>query len=96
MISKIADIGLISRRTLHATVIRACQSCGAPGTYHDVPDVNVGCFDPARKGLPVGPVCPNCGAPRPEDEDRGEIWRKDYYVWDLVWDRLKAIFRRAA
>lgn len=94
MQKKSLGIGIIRKQTLNATVIRACTCCGAPGFYHDVPDVNAGCFDPARKGQPVGPVCPNCGEDRPANEDRGEIWCKEWTIWGLLWDQIKCVFRR--
>lgn len=96
----VSRIGLIRRQTLHATVIHACKNCGAPGYWHNTPDVNVGCFAPekvTRLGHdPVGETCPNCGADRDVIEDRGEIWRKEYRVWHLIRDQIKGLFRRSA
>lgn len=92
---KVSNIGLLQRATLHATVIRACRGCGAPGFYHDVSGVNVGCYDPARKGQPVGTTCPNCGAAREAIEDKGEIWRRDVTVWSVLFDRIKGLFKRS-
>lgn len=77
MSARSASSVLNAVQTLHATVLRACASCGAPGVYHDIPDVNPGCFDPLRKGLPVGDDCPNCGASRVDArQELGEIWRR--------------------
>jgi len=67
------------KQTLNATVIRACSSCGAPGHFHDVSGVNVGCYDPSRINEPVGDVCPCCNAPRPAVEDKGQIWSKEFH-----------------
>lgn len=66
------------RQSLEATVIRACKSCNAPGIYSAEERIKAwpGAFDLVLAGKPVGPVCPNCGAARPEDENRGEIWSK--------------------
>lgn len=76
---KSLGIGIWRKQKLEAEVIRACANCGAPGTYHDVPDVNVGCFDPLRRGQWVGEVCPNCGKDRTPPEKRGTIWSKHFY-----------------
>lgn len=92
--------GLIRRQSLHATVIRACKKCGAPGHWHDNPNLAKACYDPAKKraadaaGLgvaPVGPVCPQCGNHREDDEHLGEIWSK---VWRVptFWEQIKAAF----
>ena len=46
--------------TVEAVIIKACANCGAKG----VDD----------KNQPVGDICPNCGAPRPQDIDKGIIY----------------------
>lgn len=76
---KSVGAGIYRKQKLEAEVIRACTNCGAPGFYHDVPDVNVGCFDPARKGRFVGDTCPNCHKARTPPEKRGVIWSKRFY-----------------
>lgn len=76
---KSLGIGIWRKQQLEAEVIHACRCCGAPGFYHDVPSVNVGCFDPARKGQFVGTVCPNCGHDRDAPERKGVIWSKHFY-----------------
>lgn len=76
---KSVGIGIWRKQQLEAEVIRACGNCGAGGKYHDVPDVNVGCFDPSRKGEYVGETCPNCGAERPPIHQLGRIWSKRFY-----------------
>jgi hypothetical protein len=76
---KSLGIGIYRKQQLEAEVIRACRSCGAPGFYHDVPDVNLGCFDPSRKGQYVGEICPNCDSERARPERKGVIWSKHFY-----------------
>lgn len=75
------------KQSLHATVIRACRKCGAPGFWHDDPNGNRACYDPVKKReaaltdsgfASVGKICPSCGANRDDDEYLGEIWSK---VW---------------
>lgn len=51
------------RRSLSATVIRACPTCNAPGV------------DENNKY--VGETCPKCGGARPPIEDKGEVWFKN-------------------
>lgn len=53
-----AAIGI--KRSLHATIIKACPNCGAPGVdgYGNV----------------ITGQCPNCGTDRPEPINKGEIW----------------------
>lgn len=48
------------KRSLEATVIRACRKCNAPG----VDDNN----------KYVGETCPICGSDRPPVESQGVIW----------------------
>lgn len=73
------DLATLTRKqSLHATVIHACPSCGAPGVFHAVQGVNVGCYDPMKVGQPVGPICPNCQAVRDPDKDLGEVWKREY------------------
>lgn len=71
------------RRSLAASVHRACRGCGAPGIFKeagtftgDYPAIIVSHTDP-RLGQPVGDVCPHCDTPRPIVEDRGEIWSQE-------------------
>jgi hypothetical protein len=95
--------GITRKQSLHATVIRACRVCGAPGYWHNTPGVNVGCYAPERVTQlgsdPVGATCPCCGSPRPSVvEDRGEIWSRLYGLRVAVWlnkflKLLKEIFR---
>ena len=50
------------KQAMYATVIRACQECGSPGVD--------------SRGQDVGPVCPVCLTPRPQNENLGRIWSK--------------------
>ena len=50
------------KQELHATIIRACRECGAPGVD--------------SKGVDVGKFCPWCGTKRPKPESLGRIWAK--------------------
>jgi len=50
------------RRSLNATVIRACPKCGAPGVD--------------QNNKYVGTICPQCGAKRKPPEDLGVVWKK--------------------
>jgi hypothetical protein len=68
---------IVRRQSLHATVIRACANCGAPGHAF---------------GRPVGPICPECGAVRPSDENKGEIWSKVWRRPTLV-EMLRQLFK---
>lgn len=54
------EVGL--KQSLHASITRACRSCGAPGHVD---------------GKHVGNVCPACGAGRPDDIPLGEIWSRN-------------------
>lgn len=92
-----AVTGLIRRHSLHATVIRACKKCGAPGFWHDSETLPRACYDPHKKWLAeakgegfasVGKRCPQCGALRGNDERLGEIWSK---VWrtPTIWEQIK-------
>lgn len=61
---------------VRASVTPACRSCMAPGLYKAEERIREGwpaCYDPDRAGQPVGAVCPQCGARRPADIDRGHI-----------------------
>lgn len=86
--------GITRKQSLHATVIRSCAKCGAPGYWHNTPGVNVGCYAPARVTTlgcdPVGKVCPNCLSPRPSVvEDRGVIWQRFFGTrFAVAWARL--------
>jgi hypothetical protein len=80
---------IIRRQSLSASVSRACQKCHAPGVYQNnesfaknYPQV----FKPLWAGRSVGPVCPCCGALRPETTDLGEIWSREW--------KLQGSFRR--
>ncbi len=82
------------KQSLHANVIRACGKCGAPGYWHNIPDVNVGCFAPEKVtqlGMdPVGEVCPQCGTDRDPVEPHGEVWSK---VWRTsLWTLIRGAF----
>src|SRR5262245_41734387 len=76
---KSLGIGIYRRQQLEGEVIYACGSCGAGGVYHDVVCVNVGCYDPTRKGQFVGEICPNCGSERSRPEPRGVMWSCNFY-----------------
>ncbi len=72
------------RQSVEAMVIRACAECGAPGRYlsdEHIRDGWLGCWVPAadpRAGQAVGAVCPNCGSKRPQSENLGEIWVREF------------------
>jgi len=75
------NVGVWRKQTLEANVIRSCKNCGAPGYWHDTPNVNVGCYAPEKVTKlgedPVGLVCPNCGADRKSAvEGKGTIWTR--------------------
>lgn len=59
--------GAQPKLVVEATVIRACQNCGASG-YKD--------------NKYVGEICPECGSDRPELEDLGVIFNSDP-IWKL-------------
>lgn len=66
----------ISRKSLEAVKIHACPHCEAPGVYRDderTRSLWSGCWDPAKKGRPVGNVCPHCGCNRTKDKNLGEL-----------------------
>ena len=82
---------ILRKQVLHASVIRACKRCGAPGYWHSTPGVNPGCYAPEKVTQlgadAVGSKCPNCGADREEKEDLGEIWSR---IWRVsLWAALK-------
>jgi len=84
------------KQSLHASVIRACRNCGAPGFWHNIPDVNPGCFAPEKVTKLgedfVGTICPQCGKSRDDIEHHGEIWSK---VWKVsLWTVLKNTVRQ--
>jgi hypothetical protein len=87
------------KQSLYASVIRSCRKCGAPGYWHNVPDVNMACYAPEKVTQlgsdPVGAICPNCGADREEIEPLGEIWRREWKVslWSLLKDIAGNIFK---
>ena len=62
-----------ARLEVRATVIRACANCGAPGVVVDEHG--------NKTEEPVGPICPNCGAKRPDDEDKGVIYDTRWFTW---------------
>jgi len=51
------------KQQLFATVIPACNTCGAVGVD--------------SRGVDVGPICPVCYANRPNNKKLGRIWKKD-------------------
>jgi hypothetical protein len=70
---------------LEASVVLACQNCGAPGAYHSDqrikngwPRCHVTPDDPLHH-QPVGQICPNCGAERPANKPLGEILYKEWW-----------------
>lgn len=87
---------VVRKQSLYASVIRACNNCGAPGYWHDTPGVNVGCYAPdkvTQLGADfVGPVCPNCGVDREPIEYRGRIWSKEWRI--SLWSEFKSLFQR--
>lgn len=94
-----SSIGIYRKQSLHATIIRACTHCGAPGYWHNTPGVNVGCYAPDKVTTlgcdPVGAVCPNCGTERSSPEDLGEIWSKLFGVTlgQHVRAKLRSLFK---
>lgn len=77
------------KQSLHANVIRACRHCGAPGFWHNVENVNTGCYDPSRLGQPVGEACPQCGGSRQAVEDHGEVWTLELRALDRIKKSIK-------
>ena len=67
----------ITRKSLEATVVRACPNCEAPGVYKsDERTLQLwpGCYAENATGQrQVGTVCPNCGKPRRRNVDLGEL-----------------------
>jgi hypothetical protein len=86
---------VVRKQSLHASVIRACKQCGAPGYWHDIPGVNPGCYAPEKVTKlgedPVGEVCPQCGEEREPVEYKGEIWSREWRVG--LWTVLVATVR---
>lgn len=95
MSDHVAVARVVRKQSLHASVVRACRNCGAPGYWHNIPDVNPGCFAPEKVTQigadPVGPICPQCGAAREEIERLGEIWSKEWRV--SLWSALIGALR---
>lgn len=76
--------GLVSRQSVSATIIRACRHCGAPGVVD---------------GQPTGEICHNCGEDRPPDENKGEIWFREFRTqgvskWKLLSEYIAAALFR--
>jgi len=57
------DTKFFMKRTLSASIVRACPTCGASGL--------------AEAGKAIEDKCPKCGTDRPVIEDLGEIWKKE-------------------
>jgi hypothetical protein len=78
----------VSRKALEGRVIFACRNCGAPGTYQDAPSIRDGwpaCYDPSRHSQPVGDICPQCGARRPDDLNKGELQASmPLWLWHAI------------
>lgn len=81
----------LTRKSLEATIIRACRKCGAPGVASSSDYVKAnwpGCYDPSvlpGYSRPVGDICPNCQARRPRNEDQGELAASmPKWLWRLV------------
>ena len=51
------------KQAMYATVVRACSNCGSPGVD--------------SRGIDVGSVCTVCFAVRPQNEELGQIWKKE-------------------
>lgn len=89
---------IVRKQALYASVIRSCKKCGAPGYWHNIPGVNVGCYAPEKVthlgSDPVGPFCPQCGEPRETVEALGRIWSKVWSVslWRVLVDTLRDLF----
>lgn len=87
------------KQSLHASVIRSCRKCGAPGYWHNIPDTNLGCYAPEKVTKlgenPVGLVCPQCGADRDVIEPHGEIWKREWKasLWGVLKDIAGDIFK---
>jgi hypothetical protein len=94
----------LTRKSLEATVIKACPKCQAPGCYSNAETIRFGwpaCYAVARNGESVGAICPQCGEPRPPDVPLGELsasmprwlWRVILGVkWCII--RYKSFTRR--
>ena len=66
----------ITRKSLEAVVIHACQQCGAPGVYKGdarTQELWPGCWSAEWHDRPVGDVCPNCHQSRMKNRDLGEL-----------------------
>jgi len=78
----------ITRRSLEAVVIHACQHCGAPGVYKADATTRImypGCFRQNAHNEPVGYTCPNCGQRRRSNRDLGEIVSSmPRWTWNLI------------
>lgn len=91
--TQVAATAITRKQSLVASVSRACKGCGAPGVYQNdkswidrYPEL----YRPAWAGRDVGTNCPHCGQKRPEIEDLGEIWSREYRVLSS----LEKFFRR--
>ena len=77
-----SSIAFKRKQSLHATVIRACPGCGAPGVFGATEayrEQHPQLYRPDLDGQPVGDTCPKCLTPRPAPEPQGEIWRKVFH-----------------
>ena len=66
----------ITRKSLEAMVIHACQQCGAPGVYKGdarTQELWPGCWSAEWHDRPVGDICPNCRQSRIKNRDLGEL-----------------------
>src|SRR5262245_24660020 len=89
----------ITRKSLEATFVHACPHCDAPGLYKDDEHNRQhwpGIVDAKRVGHPVGDICPNCGKPRRENRDLGELTASmPLWIWNTVlaakWCMLKVM-----
>lgn len=79
MLKKLVDFATLQQQSLHATVIRACANCGEAGID--------------SYGRSVGAICPHCGAHRPADENKGQIWSRRVTIFSVLRDRLSALWR---
>jgi len=92
----------ITRKSLEAMVIHACQQCGAPGVYKGdarTQELWPGCWRAEWHDRPVGDVCPNCHQSRVKNRDLGELTASmPKWIWLCVlgfkWCVFKTIMLR--
>ena len=81
----------IRRIAVEAEIVLACKTCSAPGFYINHWSIKQSwpkCYDPTLapgERVDVGPVCPQCRAPRPRRIPHGEVSSSmPRWMWDLI------------